>query len=102
MQYINKNYTSKFSLDTIADTLHVNKSYLARSFKSVTGTTLLSYHNYIRCIKASEYLKHSGYTITQISGLVGFYSSAHFSKVFHKITGTYPTAYRISSSQNRT
>ena len=94
MQYIAANYTAKFSLDNIADTLHVNKSYLARTFKATTGTTLLSYHNYIRCMKAIEYLADSEYTITQVAGLVGFCSSAHFSKVFQKTTGMTPTACR--------
>lgn len=94
-EYIAANYTAKFSLDAIANHLHVNKSYLARTFKATTGTTLLQYHNQVRCIKAIDYLKNSDYTITQISGLVGFYSSAHFSKVFQKIIGKSPTACRL-------
>ena len=98
-QYILRNYSVKFSLDTIADALHVNKNYLSRVFKAVTGTTLLTFHNQVRCQRAQELLQDSTLSITQVSGLVGFYSSAHFSRIFQKITGLTPSAYRAQAGK---
>ena len=47
--YLEEHYTDKFSLDQIADSLYINKNYLARVFHAQTGMTLLEYHNRMRC-----------------------------------------------------
>ena len=45
---IREHYMDKFSLKLLSDALHVNKSYLLRTFHERTGLTLLEYHNQIR------------------------------------------------------
>ena len=44
-QLVRERYTQKFSLDALADAVHVDKSYLLRTFKKMKGTTLLAFHN---------------------------------------------------------
>lgn len=91
---VREHYKEKFSLDTIADTLHVDKSYLLRTFKEMKGTTLLSFHNRMRCEAAGALLERPELSISYISSEVGFVSPSHFSQIFRKYTGESPSAYR--------
>ena len=93
-KWIEDNYTKKFSLEQIASSLYVNKSYLLRVFKTITGYTLLGYHNYVRCEIAKNLFTQQELTISQISTRVGFTTSSHFTKVFKKIYGCTPSAFR--------
>ena len=95
-KFMDEHYREKFSLDAIASELFVNKSYLERAFKSVTGQTLLEYYNILRCEKAKELLLRPELTISFISSEAGFCSSAHFSRVFKKIMKQSPSEYRQS------
>lgn len=91
---IRANYTEKFSLDALAGALHVDKSYLLRTFKDVTGTTPLVYHNRVRCEAARDMLTRPELSISYIALAVGYATASHFSQVFRKITGVTPSAYR--------
>ena len=93
--YLSLHSGDKFSLREVADVLHVNGSYLLRVYKAHTGHTLLWYHSSIRCEKAKKLLAESELSISEIGGAVGFVSSAHFSRIFRKMTGMTPSAYRL-------
>ena len=93
-QLVRERYTQKFSLDALADAVHVDKSYLLRTFKKMKGTTLLAFHNQLRCEAAKELLTQPELPIAHIASSVGFVSPAHFSQIFKKYTGTSPSDYR--------
>ena len=96
-QYVDVHYKEKFSLRKMADELFVDGSYLLRVFKRYTGSTLLAYHNRVRCEHAKEMLAATRECVSDIGEAVGFVSSAHFSHVFKKTEGCTPTEYRIIS-----
>lgn len=93
-EYIRAHYTEKFSLAALAEALHVDKSYLLRTFKQVTGNTLLEYHNRVRCEAAKELLTRPELTAAYIASAVGYVSASHFSQVFRRLTGKTPSEYR--------
>ena len=93
--YLSLHSNEKFSLQETALEMHVNGSYLLRVYKAHTGHTLLWYHSSIRCEKAKKLLAESELSISEIGGAVGFVSSAHFSRIFRKMTGMTPSAYRL-------
>ena len=93
-QLIDENYTKDFSLEALADVLHVNKFYMLRIFKEVTGTTPLEYHNQVRCEAAKKMLLDPNMPVASISSTCGFNSSSHFSRVFRKTVGDSPSEYR--------
>lgn len=95
--YIDAHSAEKFSLQAIASSLFVNGSYLLRTFKVHTGSTLLAYHNAVRCEKAKALLLNPAKSISQVGEEVGFVSSSHFSHIFRKVTGLTPTEYRRES-----
>lgn len=94
--YIETHNTEKFSLQAMSDALFVNGSYLLRLFKARTGSTLLSYHNAVRCDRAKTLLARPDMSISEAGEAVGFVSSSHFSHVFKKTVGMTPTEYRNS------
>lgn len=92
--FIRSHYQDKFSLDALARELHVDKSYLLRTFKEVMGSTLLQYHNQVRCEAAKELLTHSELSVSYIAAAVGYASPSHFTVIFRKIVGCTPSEYR--------
>ena len=91
---IRENYIRDFSLQELADSLHINKFHMLRTFRAVTGETPLQYHNRYRCEKACELLKQQELSISYIALETGFNSASHFSRVFSKILGMTPSEYR--------
>ncbi len=97
---IEQSYADKFSLQTIADELYVNRSYISRVFTEVNGYTLVRYHNYIRCIRALELLNDPGMKIEDVSENVGYSSLSHFIKEFKRQFGITPSEYRKRGADN--
>jgi len=93
---IEQNYPEPFSLEALADQLHINKFYMLRTFKEITGETPLQYHNRYRCGKAMELLQQPELTISYIAFETGFNSASHFSRRFKEVTGVTPSSYRKS------
>jgi AraC family transcriptional regulator of adaptative response / methylphosphotriester-DNA alkyltransferase methyltransferase len=91
---LRENCTGKFSLQELSDSLFVNKNYLARTFKEITGTTMLEYHNRLRCEKSMEYLHNPDYNLEYISSMVGYSSSSHYIRNFKKFYNCTPIEYR--------
>ena len=92
--WIESHSAEKFSLKTLSGALYVNGSYLLRTYKEITGTTLLWYHNHIRCEKAKALLAEGGKSISEAGEQAGFCSSSHFSRIFKKMVGCTPSEYR--------
>ncbi len=92
---IREHYTEKFSLKLLSDSLHVDKSYLLRTFHERTGQTLLEYHNRMRIEAAQELLTHPEIPVASIAASTGFVSASHFSQVFRRHTGQTPSEYRM-------
>lgn len=92
--YIREHSEQKFSLAGIAGALFVNANYLARVFRRETGHTLLWYHNAVRCERAKALLTGTEMPVSEVSAAVGYVSSAHFSHIFKKMTGTAPSDWR--------
>ncbi|WP_438347532.1 helix-turn-helix domain-containing protein [Paenibacillus sp. FA6] len=92
--YINTNYSTKLSLNSIANEFYISPSYLSRAFKNVTGFNISRYIQLVRIREAQKLLKETNFRIIDVAGLVGFTQIAHFNKVFKKITNLSPLKYR--------
>ena len=93
-KYIDEHYAEKFSLDKIADALFINKIYLSKTFKEVTGTTPLKYHNKVRVNHAAMLLKNSDDNVQTIGSKVGFSTPSHFTRIFRSVYQCTPSEYR--------
>jgi AraC-like DNA-binding protein len=67
-------------------------------FKKATGLTFTDYLSRVRVEKAKALLLNPHLRISEIAYDVGFQSLTHFNRMFRKIVGESPTAYRESKS----
>jgi AraC-like DNA-binding protein len=93
---IESRYREELSLAELADLAHLNPSYLSRSFKRAFGLPPISYQQHLRIGKARQLLVGTRMRVTDIAHFVGFRSLHYFSRVFHRLVGLAPTAYRES------
>lgn len=92
--YINKYHTEFINLDMLADKFYISKAHLSRTFKKVTGQTIIQYLNFCRVRTAKNLLRKSNLSILEISARTGYNSVSHFGRIFKSITGTTPTEFR--------
>lgn len=85
---------SKESLEALAKRFYISKSYLSRIFREVTGFTVNEYKNINRIKRSQELLLHSGYSVTEISDMVGFENLTYYERVFKRYVGVTPLKYR--------
>lgn len=94
LDYIQHNLTDRITLDSLAEKVHFDKSYLTARFKESLGTSPIRYVNHIRIERAKTLLATTDDSITQIAKTVGFSSVHYFSRYFKEKEGITPNEYR--------
>ena len=92
--YIRKNFDKRLSLDDVADTFFLNRTYLSELFRERFGKTFVQYKNEVRIEHANILLTTTQKSITEIASLCGFDSASYFALVFKQITGISPGSLR--------
>lgn len=93
-RFITDHCCEPLSLEDVAGHLFLNKSYLSRIFKQVTGFKVSEYIHMNRIKKAQELLAGTSMGITEISETLGYDSITYFERVFKRSTGLSPARYR--------
>lgn len=91
--FINENIENNITLDMIAQTVSMNKTYFSTIFKKFNGISLWDYITIKRVDRAVELLKTTNLTKIDIALKCGFNSSANFYKSFKRITGKNPSFF---------
>lgn len=94
LQYINRHYTTKLTLEQIAHTLHFSPSYISHTFKQNCGMSISEYINHLRVETAKDMLMHTRAAIEEIAIACGFGEASYFSYVFRQLTNQSPRQYR--------
>lgn len=97
-EYIENNLNKPISLDSAAQTVHVNKSYLSQLFKNKTGVTFSTYLNNRKLNHARDLLINTDLSVVEISEECGYKNSNYFSTIFTKKVGMSPGSFRKNSS----
>lgn len=90
IRYLEAHFAEDVTLDTLAQKLDYNKSYLCIAFKKDTHMTILDCLNTIRIRRAAELIVYSDHSLLQVAELCGFSSVSHFNRVFQKYVGATP------------
>lgn len=93
-EYIASNYYKKISLKLIANSVHVNSSYLSRIYSKETTETLTETINKLKIERAKELLENTNMKTNKISLSIGIDDPAYFSHLFKKYTDFSPIEYR--------
>ena len=96
-RYIRDNYCKDISLQSIADFVHVNSSYLSRLYKKETDESIIDTLNKYRIEIAKKFLKNPAKRIFEIAADVGIPDPAYFTHVFIKYTGISPKEFKSIS-----
>ena len=92
--YIAENCCSPLSLNSIAEQFYMNKCYLSRIFKEITGFTVNGYLHARRIQKARSLLIQNSMNISEVAEAAGYENLTYFERVFKKHTGMSPLEYR--------
>ena len=92
--YLHQNYDRPLARWEIAEGLGLSEDYLSRVFNRELGLSPWDYLNRYRVAQARELLRLTHDSINYIGRRVGFSDPAYFSRVFRRITGMSPSAYR--------
>ena len=94
-QEIDKRFTdNNFNINTLADLLSVNSSYLRREFNKAYAISPISYLKKVRLQNAVSLLLSGYYSIEDIAKKCGYASASYFIQVFHKSKGCSPQKYK--------
>ena len=94
IEYINDNLRLDLSLNVLAGMLGMSPYYFERLFKQSVGHTPHQYILHCRIQRAKQLLRTTQQPIMEIACQVGCKNHSHFSKLFRKLTGASPKAYR--------
>ncbi|MUL38561.1 AraC family transcriptional regulator [Gloeocapsopsis dulcis] len=94
IEYINDNLGLDLSLNVFAAMLGMSPYYFERLFKQSVGHTPHQYILHCRIERAKQLLRTTGQPIMEIACQVGCKNHSHFSKLFRKLVGMSPKAYR--------
>lgn len=94
IQYINKHFTEKISLDQISKAISLDKYYICKIFRSRTNSTIVDYINFLRLSYAVEQLQHINLSISEIAYGSGFSSIQNFNYLFKQHYNCTPSEYR--------
>lgn len=94
LAYIHKSYASKITLDDIAGACHYSKSECCRMFNKILRQSPMDYVISYRIHQSLPLIANGKYSMTEITGMVGFSGSSYFSEVFRRQIGCTPTEYK--------
>ncbi len=92
--YLAANIYSSISLDDICKEFNYSKTFLCENFKKYTGVSIINYFNALKIEEACSLIKNTNHSMSDISAMLKFNNPYYFSRVFRRIKGTTPTAYR--------
>ncbi len=96
--YLKTNYSQPLTLESIANTVHLNRSYLSTLFKKETDMNLFEYLQQYRLEMAKQLLLQKKLSVNQVCEQVGLPDAGYFSKLFKKYVGITPLDYRKQQS----
>lgn len=94
-QYVRDHYAEELSLAKVSAAVHTSLFYFCKLFRKVTGLTFTEYVSRTRVEKARNLLLNPNLRVSEIAYAAGFQSLTHFNRVFKKVVGESPTAYRL-------
>lgn len=94
VKYVQDNYRNDLSMAEVANHISLNYSYFSILFKEKIGMNFIDYLRMIRIERAKELLQNSIFKIYEVSEMVGYNNTKHFTTTFKALTGISPKEFR--------
>ena len=98
-RYFNEHYNEPISIQEYAQSRNISVCWFQRNFKQLVSHTPMQYLLMVRVNHAANLLETTDYSVAEIGSFVGYDDPLYFSRLFHKVKGLSPLAYRKLISQ---
>lgn len=92
-KYIDQHFAESITLETLAEQVHMNPTYLSVIFKKEEGVAYSHYLAQVRIRQAAKLLE-KGEKAKEVCRMVGYYDYRYFNKQFKKYVGMTPDTYK--------
>ena len=92
--YIADRHAEELSLAEVAQSVNMSAFYFCKTFKKATGMTFTDYLARVRVEKVKNMLLNPHRRVSEAAYEAGFQSLSQFNRVFRRIAGESPSAYR--------
>jgi AraC-like DNA-binding protein len=92
--FITERHAEDLSLGEVAKAVNMSAFYFCKMFKQATGMTFTDYLARVRVEKVKNLMLNPHKRISEAAFEAGFQSLSQFNRVFRKVAGEAPTAYR--------
>ncbi|MDI4645210.1 helix-turn-helix domain-containing protein [Cohnella hashimotonis] len=92
--FIDAHYADDIGLSELSKRASVSPAHFSRLFKQMTGMNVTGFIAAKRIVKAKEMLLATDHGVARIAAECGFESLPHFHRLFKRIAGGTPAAYR--------
>lgn len=92
--YIAKHHDQPLLLEELAEQMHSSVRTLQRRFLAATGMTPIQYQQAVRIERSKDLLESCNDPVAQVAEQVGYQDRVAFGRIFKKVTGLTPAAYR--------
>lgn len=94
IEYIHLHYKEKITLDRLAKTVAMNRTYFSTIFSRTMNMKAFDYIDQVRINQSIKLLKDTDLNITEIAFSSGFNSVSYYNRVFKEIIHESPSYYR--------
>ena len=91
LSYIHEHFAEDFSLNDLAENLHVSPTHLSRLFRKELETSFIDYLVTYRIERAQQMLLHNNLDLKTISEKTGFHGYNYFLRAYKEKTGHTPS-----------
>lgn len=99
--FIEQNFQNDISVEDIAAACGLNRSYFGKIFHESMGKSPQEFLISYRMTKATELLKLTDLSISDIGNVVGYPNQLHFSRAFKNVYGVSPRDWRYAHGGKR-
>lgn len=101
LRRIRNDYAQPLTLSQLAAEAQLTPQYFCRMFRRAMGKSPVDYLNYYRVECASEMLRSTDNTVTDIALACGFNDLNYFIRIFRKYKGSSPNRFRNQGSEQQ-
>jgi len=94
IKMIKENIQRNITLKQMADFSNLSVTHFSSLFRRKTGHSPIEYFNHLKIQKACQYLVFTSMTVKELAYHVGIDDQYYFSRMFTRLMGTSPSAYR--------
>ncbi|RUO25382.1 AraC family transcriptional regulator [Aliidiomarina minuta] len=93
-RFMHDNSHRALELTDFARFTGISTHHFSKKFRQLTGDSPIRYFNHMKIRQAQSMLKETSHSVRQIGQTLGFDDPYYFSRLFKKVTGIAPSAYR--------